>query len=90
MEKASDIKIIIKSLINGIVTWLVVALVLSRMNGLAFAEALVIPYTITAAITACLGSYIGFIGKANAVSINMWHAPYMLKTEPSSGDSVFP
>ena len=71
MKKASDIRIIIKSLINGIVAWLVVALILSRMNGLAFAEALVIPYIITAAITAGLGSYIGFVGKANAVSIKM-------------------
>ena len=71
MKKANDINIIIKSLLNGIVAWLVLALILSRMNGLRFAEALVIPYTVTAAITAGLGSYIGFIGKANAVSINM-------------------
>ena len=71
MKKASDIKIIIKSLINGVVAWFAIALILSRMNGLTFAEALVIPYIITAAITACLGSCIGFMGKANAVSIDM-------------------
>ena len=71
MKKASDIKIIIKSLINGVVAWFAIALILSRMNGLTFAEALVIPCIITAAITAGLGSCIGFVGKANAVSIDM-------------------
>ena len=71
MKKASDKGIIIKSLLNGVVAWLALALILSWMNGLRFVEALVTPYIITAAITAGLGSYIRFVGKANAVSINM-------------------
>lgn len=69
MKKASDKGIIIKSLLNGVVAWLALALILSWMNGLRFVEALVLPYIITAAVTACLASFIGFVGKANSVSL---------------------
>ena len=69
MKKANDKGIIIKSLIQGIVAWLVVALILSQIKDMGFGQTLTAAYTITAAITACLGSYIGFMGRANAVSI---------------------
>ena len=69
MKKANDKRIIIKALLNGIVTWLVVALVRGLIKDMGFVQTFTAPYTITAAITACLGSYIGFMGKANAVTI---------------------
>ena len=61
--------ILFKSLLNGVVTLFALALILSWMNGLRFVEALVLPYIITAAVTACLASFIGFVGKANSVSL---------------------
>ena len=61
--------ILFKSLLNGVVTLFALALILSWMNGLRFVEALVLPYIITAAVTACLASFIGFVRKANSVSL---------------------
>ena len=62
---------IFKALLNGVVTLFVLALVMSLVKGAAFAEVLVAPYTVTAAVAACLGSYIGFARKAKAVSLYM-------------------
>ena len=63
--------ILFKSLLNGVVTLFALALILSWMNGLRFVEALVLPYIITAAVAACFASFIGFVGKANSVSLPM-------------------
>ena len=62
---------IFKALINAVVTLLVLALVLSLMKGVAFAELLVAPFTIAFAVSAGLGSYVGFERKAQAVSLDM-------------------
>ena len=55
--------IIIRSLLNGILTFILVTLVLS-VKGMTFAQAIVAPYTIFLTITAIAGSFIGFEIKA--------------------------
>ena len=55
--------IIIKSLLNGILAFILVALVLS-LKGMAIAQAIIAPYTIFLAISAIVGSFIGFTLKA--------------------------
>lgn len=62
--------ILVKSLLIGLATLLVLALMLSLMKGVAFAELLVAPYTIAFAVSAALGSYVGFERKAQA-SVHM-------------------
>ncbi len=57
--------IIIKSLINGVLSYFVVALVLTLARGVPFAKALTAPYTIILGVSALVGSAIGFIVKAN-------------------------
>ena len=54
---------VIKSLLNGILTFILVALVLS-LKGMAIAQAIIAPYTIFLTISAILGSFIGFTLKA--------------------------
>ena len=56
--------IILKSLINGIITWLVVGLFLSLTKDTTFVEALITPYTLFAASACIGGSFIGFKRKA--------------------------
>lgn len=56
--------ILVKALINGIISLLVLAVLLSLINGMGFMAALMAPYTILAAISAVVGSYIGFVRKA--------------------------
>ena len=56
--------ILVKALVNGIVSLLVLAVLLSLVNGIGFMEALMAPYTIIAAISAVAASYIGFVRKA--------------------------
>ena len=55
---------IVKALINGVLSWLLVALVLYLVKGVNFVQALTAPYTVALAITALVGSYIGFERKA--------------------------
>ena len=52
--------IIIKSLINGIASCFAVALVQSLIRGIPFVQALTAPYTILLAISAAVGSFIGY------------------------------
>ena len=56
--------IIIKSLLNGILTFVVVALVQYLVEGVALTQAIAAPYTIFLAISAIVGSFIGFSIKA--------------------------
>ena len=56
--------ILIKSLLNGVISLLVLAVLLSLGKDMSFVQALTVPYTIAAAIAAMVGSYIGFARKA--------------------------
>lgn len=56
--------IIIKSLLNGIISFFLVAVVLDLVKGIPFGQALVEPYSIFLGITAIIGSFIGFSRKA--------------------------
>lgn len=55
---------IIKSLVNGILTFVLVALALHLVKGVAIAQAIVAPYTIFLTISAIVGSFVGFSIKA--------------------------
>ena len=61
MEK----KDIIKALINALLTWLLVALVLSLKRHISYGEALTTSYTIVLAIVAGLGSFLGLMLRKN-------------------------
>ena len=56
--------IIIKSLVNGILAFVLVALVQYLVKGMAFAKAIVASYTIFLTLSAIVGSFIGFSIKA--------------------------
>ena len=53
-------KIIVKSLLNGILTFVVVALVQYLVKGVALTQAIAAPYTIFLTISAIVGSFVGF------------------------------
>lgn len=55
---------IIKSLLNGIASFLLVALAQTLIKGVTFVQALVSPYTVFLAVTAIVFSFIGFTVKA--------------------------
>ena len=59
-----DKNILIKSLLNGVISLLVLAVLLSLVNGTGFTAALFAPHTIIVALSAAVGSYIGFSRKA--------------------------
>ena len=59
-----DKNILIKSLLNGVISLLVLAVLLSLIKDMSFVQALTVPYTIAVAIAAMVGSYIGFARKA--------------------------
>ncbi len=61
--KESTKLIIIKSMINTVVTWLLFAMILSVINHVALGQSLVEIHTILLAIFAGLGSYVGFLRK---------------------------
>ena len=52
--------IIIKSLVNGILAFVLVALVQYLVKGVAITQAIVAPYTIFLTISAIFGSFAGF------------------------------
>ena len=52
--------IIIKSLVNGILAFVLVALVQYLVKGVAITQAIVAPYTIFLTISAIVGSFVGF------------------------------
>ena len=56
--------IIIKSLVNGILAFVLVALVQYLVKGMAFAKAIVASYTIFLTLSAIVDSFIGFSIKA--------------------------
>lgn len=59
-----DKNILIKSLLNGVISLLVLAVLLSLIKDMSFVQALTELYTIAVAIAAMVGSYIGFARKA--------------------------
>ena len=59
-----DKSIIIRSLFNGVASFLAVALVLTLTKGMPFAQAIAAPYTIVLGVSALVGSAIGFAIKA--------------------------
>ena len=59
-----DKKIIIKALLNGIISWLVLTLLFVLIKDQSFVQALTASYVIAAALAAAVGSYIGFVRKA--------------------------
>lgn len=52
--------IIVKSVINGIITFLVVGLALSLIKGIAFVQVITMPYFLFIVSSVIVGSYIGF------------------------------
>ena len=56
--------IIIKSLLNGVVGFFLVAVILGLVKGIPFGQALAEPYSIVLGISAILGSFIGFSREA--------------------------
>ena len=52
---------IYKSAVNAVVTWLIFGMILSIINHAALAQSLLSIHTIILAITAGLGSYVGFL-----------------------------
>ena len=52
--------IIIKSLVNGILAFVLVTLVQHLVKGVAITQAIVAPYTIYLTISAIVGSFVGF------------------------------
>ena len=59
-----DKNILIKSLLNGVISLLVLAVLLILIKDMSFVQALTKFYTIAVAIAAMVGSYIGFARKA--------------------------
>ena len=57
-------KNIIKSLVNGILAFVLVALVQHLVKGVPVAQAIIAPYTIFLAVSAIVGSFVGFSIKA--------------------------
>jgi hypothetical protein len=56
-------KALIKSILNGLITWFVVALAVSLIRDIAFLKVLIEPFIIVSAVTAAVGSYAGFLRK---------------------------
>ena len=57
-------KNIIKSLVNGILAFVLVTLVQHLVKGVAITQAVIAPYTIYLTISAIIGSFVGFSIKA--------------------------
>ena len=53
-------KIIIKSLVESLISWVVLALVLCLMMDVPFVQSLIAPQSIVIAVSAFVGSCIGF------------------------------
>ena len=53
--------ILIKSILNGVISWIAVALILRLVKHVAFTVGLTAPYTIFLALAAIVGSYVGYI-----------------------------
>jgi len=53
-------KNIIRSLVNGALAFVLVALVLHLVKGVPVAQAINAPYTIFLAVSAIIGSFVGF------------------------------
>ena len=64
MENRRGIITLIQSVISGSVTLIMLALAFSLLSGMDFLEAFTAPYTLLTALTAAVGSGVGFMRKA--------------------------
>ncbi len=55
---------LLRALFNGVISWLVLALLFTLVKGMAFTAALLTPYVFGLAIAAAVASYVGFLLKA--------------------------
>ena len=65
MSKVMNKSTIVKSLMNGVACYALYVLLQVLAKGRALAETLASPYTILLAVSAILGSFIGYVIKAN-------------------------
>ena len=56
-----DKKILIRSLINGLLTWIIISLIRGIRQDLPVGKALINPYAIAVGVACVIASYIGFI-----------------------------
>ena len=59
----TDKNILVKAIINGVITWLLLPLVMCLIKDANFVDSLISPTTICIAIAAGIGSYIGYVRK---------------------------
>lgn len=52
--------ILFKSLVNGVITLVIFALITSLMRGMFFLQVIMLPYYLLLAVSAAAASYIGF------------------------------
>ena len=60
----NNVSIVIRSLIEGVIGWVFLALILSQMKDITFIQALLTPYTIAMMVSAFVGGCIGYRRKA--------------------------
>ena len=56
--------IVFKTIMNGITSWLVIALIVSMVKDMTYAQAFAEPMTIVMALSSTVGGYIGFQRRA--------------------------
>ena len=59
-----DKNILVKSLGQGIVGWILLALLLSFTKDMTFVQAFAAPSTITMSVATVVGSYVGYVRRA--------------------------
>ena len=55
---------LVKSLGQGVIGWVLLALLLSFTRDMPFVQALAAPYTIMMSVAAVIGCYVGYVRKA--------------------------
>lgn len=60
----NNVSIVIKSLFESVIGWVLLALILSQMKDITFIQALLAPYTIAMMASAFVGGCIGYRRKA--------------------------
>ena len=65
-----DKNIFVKSLDQGIIGWILLALLLSVTKDMTFVQALVAPYTVMMSVAGIVGCYIGYMRKAKKQALS--------------------
>lgn len=65
-----DKNIFVKSLGQGIIGWILLALLLSVTKDMNFLQALIAPYTIMMSVAGIVGCYIGYMRKAKKQALS--------------------